>query len=190
MNNYQIVINRINELLDSDKEVIIVAIDGKCGSGKSTLASYLSDYYDCNVFHLDDFFLQLHQRVNQRLLEIGGNVDYERFNEEVLNKLINHQDVLYQPFNCTKMHIETGSLIKFKRLNIIEGSYCNNPHFNDPYDLKIFKDIDDIQQIENIKKRNPDKLEQFINTWIPKENKYFNYYHIKDNCLVIPYQQD
>ena len=37
---------------------VIVAIDGKCTSGKTTMASKLAQIYDCNVFHMDDFFLR------------------------------------------------------------------------------------------------------------------------------------
>ena len=33
-----------------------VAVDGNSGAGKSTLADLIGDVYDCNVFHMDDFF--------------------------------------------------------------------------------------------------------------------------------------
>jgi uridine kinase len=46
----------IDRLLQQDR--VIVAIDGKCTSGKTTLASRLAEIYDCNVFHMDDFFLR------------------------------------------------------------------------------------------------------------------------------------
>ena len=39
-----------------------VAIDGPCTSGKTTLAAQLGALYDCNVFHMDDFFLRSEQR--------------------------------------------------------------------------------------------------------------------------------
>ena len=46
------------DLLLEQKAFVIVAIDGKCTSGKTTLASKLAEIYDCNVFHMDDFFLR------------------------------------------------------------------------------------------------------------------------------------
>ena len=52
---------QIDELL-AEKDMILVAIDGKCTSGKTTLASKLAELYDCNVFHMDDFFLRPEQR--------------------------------------------------------------------------------------------------------------------------------
>ena len=42
---------KIDELL-MQKDIVIVAIDGKCTSGKTTLATKLAEIYDCNVFHI------------------------------------------------------------------------------------------------------------------------------------------
>ena len=78
---------QIDKLL-TQKDMVIVAIDGKCTSGKTTLASRLAAFYDCNVFHMDDFFLRPEQRTTERFAEIGGNVDYERFWEEVLLQMM------------------------------------------------------------------------------------------------------
>ena len=36
----------------AEKDMVIMAIDGKCTSGKTTLASKLAEIYDCNVFHM------------------------------------------------------------------------------------------------------------------------------------------
>ena len=66
--------HQINMLLE-EKNFVIVAIDGKCTSGKTTLASKLAELYDCNVFHMDDFFLRPEQRTPARFAEVGGNVD-------------------------------------------------------------------------------------------------------------------
>ena len=67
-----------------EKDRVLVAIDGKCTAGKTTLAAQLAEQYDCNVLHMDDFFLRPEQRTKDRYEEIGGNVDYERFYEEAL----------------------------------------------------------------------------------------------------------
>ena len=44
------------------QEQVVVAIEGGSASGKRTLAQRLAEQIDCNVFHMDDFFLQPHQR--------------------------------------------------------------------------------------------------------------------------------
>ena len=72
------ILMRINELI-TQKEQVIVAIDGNCTAGKTTLAGKLAEIYDCNVLHMDDFFLRAEQRTPERYAEVGGNVDYERF---------------------------------------------------------------------------------------------------------------
>lgn len=77
---------KIDDLLRKNNTVI-VAIDGNSGSGKSTLAESLSDIYDSNIFHMDHFFLRPEQRTTERIREVGGNVDYERFKEEVLDNI-------------------------------------------------------------------------------------------------------
>lgn len=180
------VIEKLNYLLqESQKETLLVAIDGKCASGKTTLSYYLQEQYDCNLFHMDDFFLRMEQRTPQRLGEVGGNVDYERFQEQVLHSLLAKRAVTYRKFSCkTGKLAEDATCIFPKRLNVIEGSYSMHPYFGDVYDLRIFTQIDEQTQIENIVRRNGDAT-RFMEEWIPKENAYFDQYHIREGCLEI-----
>ena len=53
---YKDIINKIEHLLE-EKDKVLVAIDGMSGSGKTTLSELLEDIYHCNVFHMDDYFL-------------------------------------------------------------------------------------------------------------------------------------
>lgn len=183
---FEVVKTAITKLMDEDKETIIIGIDGKCASGKTTLGYYLKDIFNCSLFHMDDFFLQDYQRTEKRLIEVGGNVDYERFKEEVLDNIIYKKDVNYRIFNCANRKTKNGVIIPYKRLNIIEGSYCLHPYFGQPYDLKIFMDINNEDQIENIRKRNgEEKLIRFKEEWIPKENSYFDKFNIKEGCINI-----
>ena len=46
---------QIDDLLKTGRQIVI-AIDGNCTAGKTTLAAVLEKEYDCNVFHMDDFF--------------------------------------------------------------------------------------------------------------------------------------
>ena len=48
-----------------------LAIEGGSASGKSTLADMLTQVYDCNVFHTDDFFLQPYQRTENDLAKLA-----------------------------------------------------------------------------------------------------------------------
>ncbi len=193
---FQPAVDAINDLLKDedyiDEEVLIIAIDGRSGSGKSTLAEYLAELFDANVFHMDDFFLREEQRTPKRLAEIGGNVDYERFREEVLIPLWYGDPVTYLPFNCKTMSLdkEKEILIKPKRINIVEGSYSQHPYFGDPYQLRIFCDIDSENQMKNIAMRigeNDTRIEKFKNLWIPMENKYIKEMGIEENSDAFIY---
>ena len=111
----------------AQKEYVIVAIDGPCTSGKTTLASQLETLYDCNVFHMDDFFLRPQQRTADRFAEVGGNIDYERFYEEVLTPLQKGLPFSYRPFDCSTFTLPEPIQVSPKKLNIIEGTYSHHP---------------------------------------------------------------
>lgn len=179
-------IDRLLKERENTDEALLVAIDGRCASGKTTLSDYLETIYDCNVFHMDDFFLQGFQRTEERLRETGGNVDYERFYREVLAPVLQGREVLYRPYRCALGKIASGEKKDFKRLSIVEGSYSMHPYFGECYQLSFFLDIDRESQLENIRRRNGEEmLERFTKEWIPKEEAYFAEYGIRDKGIHI-----
>lgn len=183
---FQPVVDKIKELLEGEADCILVAIDGMSASGKSTLGFYLKEVFDCNLFHMDDFFLQDHQRTEERLAEVGGNVDYERFKEEVLVPVLNKQTVIYRPFRCDIREIQGETEIPFKRLNVMEGSYSRHPYFEGVHQLGVFTEIPEEMQIERIRSRNGEfMLKRFVSEWIPKENAYFEKFRIKENSDIV-----
>ena len=158
-----------------EQGTVVVAIDGKCTSGKTTLASKLAEIYDCNVFHMDDFFLRPEQRTPERFAEIGGNVDYERFAEEVLLPLKTGKSFSYRPFDCGTFTLAQPVSVQPKRLNIIEGTYSHHPHFGNPYDLKILLSVTEALQRQRILERPAFLHDRFFDSWIPMENRYFEH---------------
>ena len=185
-NNIDLIIKEIDNLINNKNNTIIkVAIDGYCTSGKTTLSEFLSQRYNCNVFHMDDFFLRQEQRTNDRLNEIGGNIDYERFNTEVLIPLKNENDFSYKPYDCHNGSFKKTVNVISKRLNIIEGSYSMHPYFTCNYDLRIFLNISPELQKIRILKRNKSLHQNFFNKWIPMENQYFKEYNISQNSDII-----
>ena len=78
-------------------------------------------------------------------------------------------------------------IIKPKRINIVEGSYSQHPYFGEPYQLKIFCDVDEESQLENISSRignNQELMEKFRNEWIPKEEEYIKANEIEEKADV------
>lgn len=178
------ILEKIDALL-ALQDRVLVAIDGPCTSGKTTLAGKLSEIYDCTVLHMDDFFLRPHQRTPERFAEPGGNVDYERFFEEVLLPLKAGNGFSYQPFDCKTFTLSAPVPVAPKKLTIIEGSYCNHPYFGDPYDLKIFLTITPTLQQQRILERPAFLHQRFLETWIPMEEKYFATFQIRQKCQII-----
>lgn len=182
-------VSAVKKLIEDKKnsdEPLLVAIDGRCGSGKTTLGEYMKQIFDCNLFRMDDFFLRMEQRTPERLSEIGGNVDYERFEETVLRPILDKKEISYQPFSCQKWELLEPYPVLYKRLNIIEGSYSMHPYFKNPYHVRIFLNISPEDQLANIKKRNGlEKAEQFKSLWIPKEEAYFARFHVMDDAIQI-----
>lgn len=187
MSEYPLLFARIDALL-KEHETINVAIDGMSCSGKSTLAGLLGKTYDCNLFHMDDFFLPQEMKTEKRLAEPGGNVYYERFNKELLAGLAQERPFSYRPFDCKSQTLTSAVQVTPQHLNIIEGAYSLHPQLNIAYQLKVFLEIDPEEQVRRSLKRNGPLMHQrFLKEWIPLENRYFQEYKIKDSCdLVFP----
>lgn len=169
-------LNQIRKKLDTlltCRERVIVAIDGNCTSGKTTLAGALAELYDCNVFHMDDFFLRPGQRTPERLAQPGGNVDYERFWQEVLLPLKTGEPFAYSPYDCATGTLRPPVTVTPKRINVIEGSYSHHPYFGQPYDLQILLKVSPERQKERILQRPAFLHKRFFEEWIPLEKRYF-----------------
>ena len=176
---------RIDKLMD-ELDHVLVAIDGDCASGKTTLAGLLAKIYDCNIIHIDQFFLRPEQRTEERLAEAGGNIDYERFNEEVLEKLKSGKAFSYRPFNCKSRDFDAPIMVQPAKLTIIEGSYSHLPTLANHYDLKVFLSIPEDIQLKRILKRNGEAMcKKFKSMWIPMEKRYAEVFDIRENSDLV-----
>jgi len=180
-------IQRIDMLMENNPEhPVIIAIDGHAASGKSTCAAYLGELYDCNIFHMDDYFLPFDKRTPERLAEAGGNVDYERFHAEVLSSILAGNPVTYSAFDCSSGELHPPVTVPPKPLTIVEGSYAHHPYFGNSYHLRIAMEIDETEQRARILARNGEQmLAMFASRWIPMEHRYFEAYSIYENADLI-----
>lgn len=177
-----VVAEQIQQTL-SRKGRVIAAIDGRCAAGKTTLAEILQEKLSCAVIHMDDFFLRPEQRTKERLAEPGGNVDYERFSEEVMLPCQKGEDFFYRPYDCHSQTLKEPVEVKSKPITIIEGAYACHPHFYENYDVHIFLDVDKETQLSRIRLRNGEMAaERFENLWIPLEETYISAFDIKEKC--------
>lgn len=175
------IIKRIDQLLNQ-KDRVIIAIEGSCAAGKTTLAEALGAHYGCRVFHMDDFFLRPEQRTKARFAEPGGNIDYERFQAELLEPLLAGKPFSYRPFDCGNFTLGEPVSVVPGRLSIVEGVYSMHPRFGEVYDLKIFLDIGQELRDRRILARPAFLHKRFFEQWIPMEQRYFEVFSILEGC--------
>ncbi|MGI6239659.1 MAG: uridine kinase family protein [Christensenellales bacterium] len=164
----------------------VIAIDGNASAGKTTLADLLASVYDCNIVRMDHFFLPPEKRTDARLREVGGNVDYERFYDEVIAPLGQSQPFSYRVFDCSIMDFCGQADVDPLRPTVVEGSYSHHPHFQNPYDLTVFLAADLQTQKRRIRERNgAAMLKKFVDVWIPMENAYFDAHGIRESSDLV-----
>lgn len=179
------IIAKIEEL-KQQKGKVIIAIDGRCASGKSTLAGLLENGLDCNVIHMDSFFLQAHQRTEKRLAAPGGNIDHERFLSEVLLPLRSKESFSYREYLCHSGEFSKPIFVPEKDITVIEGSYSCHPELFDSYDMRIFVTTDPDTQLKRIIERDGESYSKvFQSKWIPLEEKYFSEFSIMQRCDIV-----
>ncbi len=165
----------------------LIAIDGPCGSGKTTLAEKLAAILDAAVIHMDDFLIPYHLKTPERLSIPGGNVDIERFQEEVLLPYTNHFPIAYRRYDCHANQFSDMITLTERQYTIIEGNGSLLPSIRALADICFFLRITPDKQQERLLQRvGKERLIDFNCRWIPLENAYFAAYHLPDkHCIVI-----
>lgn len=164
----------------------VIAIDGRCAAGKTTLAGWLAGELGGDVIHMDDFFLPPELRTIDRRREPGGNVHYERFLTEVIPNLRNDRGFSYQRFDCSCMALGEWLPVQNDSFVFVEGAYSCHPVLGEYMDRKVFLDIDCGQQRERILRRNgEERLQVFLQKWIPLEEAYFQAFSIEENADIV-----
>ena len=167
-------------------EPVIAAIEGGSAAGKTTAAEVLQKLYGCPVLHMDDFFLRPEQRTPQRFAEPGGNVDRERFLEEVLLPLRSGRPAAYRRYDCHSQTILPAVEVAPAPLILVEGAYSCHPALRQHYDLTAFLRIGPELQRRRIEKRNTPELQKlFFEVWTPMEQRYFDAFSIPAGCDLI-----
>ena len=191
---YRVIANRYADFLpvfiEIDKRLargsMTLVMEGGSASGKSTLADALEAVYSCTVLHADDYFLRPEQRTAERLAEVGGNFDRERFADEIVRPLRDGQPITYCRFDCMTQTLGEPITAPKTDLTVVEGVYSLHPTFEKYYDFAIFLDIAPAHQEQRITKRNsPWLAKRFFTEWIPMENAYFEETGIKERVDIV-----
>lgn len=151
----------------------IIAIDGMCGSGKTTLSEEIESQFNIPVFHLDEYYLPFDKRPKDWQHICAGNMDLARLESEVLIPLVAGEAVHTYRYFCHEGRKERCDVAP-TNFAVIEGTYSLYPTLQPYYDLKIFLKISKQEQERRLRKREGDRYPNFVTTWIPMEQHYFD----------------
>ena len=176
-------IQRLRPVLDAVKALrgrdrLLIAIDGPCGSGKTTLAALLCRMLACPCVHMDDFHMPLARKTPERMAQPGGNSDRERLLDEVLLPWRAGRTVTYSPYDCAADNPGAPIALPASRVLVLEGSYAHHPDLARMTDVSVFVRVEREEQLRRIAARSPEKLQQFIDRWIPLEDSYFRAFQL------------
>ena len=176
-------IRRLRPVLDAvealqGQERLLIAIDGPCGSGKTTLAALLCRMQAWPCVHMDDFNMPHARKTPERMAQPGGNSDRERLLNEVLLPWREGRSVAYSPYDCAADGPGEAIALPASPVLVLEGSYAHHPDLARLTDVSVFVRVEREEQLRRIAARSPEKLQQFIDRWIPLEDRYFRAFHL------------
>lgn len=160
----------------------VVVIDGHCGSGKTSLAAALAVHLAVQVVHIDDYYLPLERRKPDWQRVCGGNLDRERFVQEVVQPLREGREIRSRAYDCQRGVLEPERVLPVGELLVIEGSYSMllTPH--ELWDLSIFTECGRGEQERRLREREGEYFAAFERLWLPLEAQYFAQYDVKKRC--------
>lgn len=185
----QELVEKIEEMLpefESQGERMVIAMDGMCGSGKTTLAARLAQRFGGQVVHMDDFYLPVELRTQERRSEPGGNVHYERFLVEAMPYLKGQEAFCYGKFSDEILDIAEEITIEPGSLLIVEGAYSMRPELRNAYDLTVcVLSPTELQRQRLIRREGEEGYLEYRDLWIPLETAYLDHYDIEHVCDVV-----
>lgn len=163
---------------------LVLAVDGRAAAGKSTLAANLNLALGAGVVHMDDFYLPRAQQGGMEVM--AGNMDKDRFLQEVISPLKNGTAFAYRAFDCRQQDFAPGLVEINRPIIVVEGAYSLLPLWGRYYALSLFVDIEPSRQRARIRQRNGEEgLKAFLDEWIPREEAYFDACQVKQRCQYI-----
>lgn len=159
-------VKQLQNFIDSFNDFTIFALEGKCGSGKTTICNFLKDV---TIIDVDDFFLKKELKTKERLNEIGGNIDYELY-EQCLKKIKPNTTITYKVFDCQNQRYYEKT-IKIGNKVLLVGVYSYHQNVRTYINKLCYLLVSDDVQLKRIKNRK--EYNCFISEWIPLENIYY-----------------
>lgn len=169
---------QLQNYLDNINNFQIIALEGKCASGKSTIINRLKDI---TIIDVDEFFLRKELKTESRLNEIGGNIDYDLY-EECLKKIKPNSKITYTIFDCQTQTYKDKTISIGNKVLLV-GVYSYHQNVRKYIDKLCYLIVDEQEQLNRLKQRS--LYLRFINEWVPLENKYYDSYDFIANGDII-----
>ena len=151
------------------------------------MADSLSLVLRAPVVHTDEFVVPHARKTPERLRIPGGNCDWERLRDEVLEPFHAQGRCVVNRYDCHGDCMLSPETIQETPYLILEGSYANMPALRELADVRVFVRTSEEIRMARLKKReSAASFRRFQERWIPLEEAYFTYYKLPDDgCLVI-----
>lgn len=175
MNNISEIVEKIKKI-KSPNETMLIAIDGRGGSGKSTFTDELKKRLEnVTIVRLDDF---------------DYPADRKRLLEQVIKPLKSGERAKYQRYDWGTKQLEEWNEIPPGEIVIIEGVSALHELLNEYYDLRIWIECPAEVGFKRGLKRdrevyNVDTTDQWINEWMPEEEKYISIHNPQQKADMI-----
>ncbi len=155
---------------------LLMAVDGCGGSGKSTFARMLQKHAaNVTVIEMDDFFRPSAERPQGDAASkpIGGDFDWRRMAEQVLEPLRINQPGCYQRYDWVSDALAEFHTVPVGGIVIIEGIYSTMPDIERSYDYRVWVHAPyDTRLARGIARDGEAARHQWVNDWMPTEQRY------------------
>lgn len=153
---------KVTELL-TQKQPVLLAIDGYGGSGKTTLARTMqSEFPNSAIITLDDF-----------ATDPDSGADRKRFLSHVLMPISERKPAHYQLFDWPSKTLAEWRTVKADALVIIEGVSVLGEDFNSYYDVRIWIDCPFELASQRMKERDKNMHNpNYFNVWEKEDRDY------------------
>lgn len=161
--------------LFSKKEhnTFLIAIDGGGGAGKSTLARLLQQSLGSQaaIIQADDFY----QLSNRRSMDIGGNWDLRRLEEQVLQPLSQNEPARYERYDWETDRLAETHDVPAGGFVIVEGCYTMMQHLLPYYQFTIWVESPkEVRLQRGIERDGEEKRHLWEELWMPAEEVYIH----------------
>ena len=166
--------------LHATRRTLLVAIDGAGGSGKSRLADDLrtrltASHVPTSIVEVDDFFLPSRRRPRGPASEkpIGGDFDWQRLRQEVLEPLRRGQAARYSRYDWAADEMAGMSEVSPHGVVFVEGVYSSRRELASLYDLRIWVECPrELRLSRGLARDGETARKLWEEDWMPSEDRY------------------